>query len=438
MTSTITAIVRRPFVNVILAAGEIPRVALGVLLLALALSVGRWMTGSLALLADEPHHFEQIRLLMRGQWQLVPLLTTIPGYHAIIAVMGYTLGSTDVTILRICSFGLSLAALGTIFALARTAGDGRAVERLLQIAFLPILFPLFFLLYTDVAAVLFLSLALLLNEKSRHMTAAVAATAALAVRQNYILWFVFAALLLAVELTRARAIVDGGSAPTGRAARGIFARATHWALIRKELGYGIGLVVFAAFVLWNGGVAVGDRTMHPFPSLHLGNVYFALFLSFFLLLPLHVVNAQRLAALASRPLTLGALAAILVLFLLTFAPDHPYNQPALNWWLHNRLLTWLSSSFWTKLAMFVAMAIALLSFAVTALRDRSHYLVYPFAVLSLLPAWQIEQRYYLMPLILFLLYRRQRSLAFEWSLIAYLAVFTAVLLLGIASRAYFL
>ena len=88
--------------------------------------------------------------------------------------------------------------------------------------------------------------------------------------------------------------------------------------------------------------------------------------------------------------------------------------------------------------MFAAMALALLSLSVTLLRERTHYLIYPFAVFSLLPAWQIEQRYYLLPLMLFLLFRVQRSTLFEWSLIVYLATCTGILFVGISRGAYFL
>ncbi len=415
------------------------RAALGVLLLSTGLLAGFFMSASLPPTADEPHHIAQIRLLMHGEWRLVPSLTTFPGYHAMIAALGAIFGKGDLTSLRLYSFTLSIVALATLFILARHARDGRPLERLLQIAFLPILFPLFFLVYTDVAALLFFALALLLQERRRYWLAAAAATVTLAIRQNYIVWFGFAAVLLSLEVPRWH--VPAGTMAPGRVlatARAFLSRKTVTELTTKGAGYGVGLALFAAFVMWNGGIAIGDRSMHPFPTVHLGNIYFALFLVFFLLLPLHVANVRRIAELGRRPAMLLTLAGLLVLFLLTFRTDHPYNQPELDWWLHNALLTFLASSVWTKLAMFPPMALALMSLSVTVLRERSHYLVYPFAVLSLLPAWQIEQRYYLAPLILFLLFRVHRSLLFEWSLIVYLATFTGILFLGIRSGAYFL
>jgi alpha-1,2-glucosyltransferase len=388
--------------------------------------------------SDEPHHLAQIRLLMAGEWHIVPTLTTIPGYHAAIASMGSAVGSEDVFLLRACSVAVSVCALAVIFALARAPGDGRAVERLLQVAFLPIFFPLLFLLYTDVAAILCFSLALLLLHKKRYWSAGVVSAMTLAVRQNYIVWVAFLMVLVAWEALGAGE--TGGfrhrrrSAPaTASLSPRVFSP-----LLRNEAGLVVAILGFVAFTVANNGVAVGDRSMHPFPSFHLGNIYFALFLSFFLLLPLHIRNAPAIAALARRPRVVGLLAVVLPVFLLTVAADHPYNRPELNWWLHNRILNSLVQSFWAKLAMYAAAAATLLSLVATRLRARAHYLVYPSAALSVIPSWQIEQRYYLCALVLLLLFRVQHSRQFEWLFIAYLAAFSAVLCTGIAAGAYFL
>jgi alpha-1,2-glucosyltransferase len=391
---------------------RVPR-ALAALLFAVALGSGLWVAKALPPLGDEPHHVAQIRLFLLERWVVTPALTTIPGYHALIALIARVVGLEDVAHLRVYSFAISLTTLCLIFSLARRAGDDREVERLLQIGLLPILFPMLFLLYTDVAALLVLVIALLLHERSKHIAAGLAATAALLVRQNYVVWLLFVASLTIASTREMRDVP------------------------RRLLGFALGLIAFGAFVLWNGGVAIGDRTMHPF-GLYLGNLYFALFVAFLLLLPLHIANAEKLVMLARRPATLALLGAFFPLFLFTFTLDHPYNQPELNWFLHNRLLTVLVSSVWTKLGMFVGMSIALLSLAVTPLRTRAHRLVYLFAVLSLLPAWMIEQRYYLPPLVLFLLYRRQESLAIEWSLIAYEVLLAALLFTGVVRQSFFL
>src|SRR5687767_980251 len=143
----------RPLVDEASADSTVRRDVGAMVFLSLALLAGLRSLAWLPLTGDEPHHVEQIRLLMRGEWRIIPKLTTVPGYHAIIAAVGWVLGLDNVAALRACSFVLSLATLVVLFAYARTASGERASERLAQIAFLPFLFPFFFLLYTDVAAI---------------------------------------------------------------------------------------------------------------------------------------------------------------------------------------------------------------------------------------------------------------------------------------------
>lgn len=417
----------------------LPITAAGLLVLFAAIVIGVVsLSLRLPLVSDEPHHLAQIRLLMDGQSRVVPALTTIPGYHAVIASMGFAIGTQALFPLRACAVAVSVCALAALLALAMASNDGRAVERLLQVALLPIFFPYLFLLYTDVAAILCFSLALLFVYKERYWSAAVASAATLAVRQNYIVWVAFLAVVIARKTLGAR-MTDGSPYRWRAAASAAQSGPRVWSeLFRNESGFVVVLVAFLAFIMTNGGVALGDRPMHPFPSFHLGNIYFALFLSFFLLLPLHVVNWRAITALARRPRVMGLLAVMLPVFLLTFTADHPYNAPELNWWLHNRVLNFTLHSFGTMLATFAAAATTLLSLVATRLRDPAHYLLYPFAALSLVPSWQIEPRYVLCALVLLLLSRVQHSRRFEWLFIAYLAAFSAVLCTGIAAGAYFL
>jgi alpha-1,2-glucosyltransferase len=415
------------------------RLETGLFLLSAALIMGFGLCLRRPPIADEEIHIEQIRMLLRGQWALAPWLTTLPAYHVLVAGGAWLTGRTGVGALRLYSFALGIAALSTLFVIARRAGDGRAVERLLQIAFLPLLFPLLFLIYTDVAGILFLALGLLLHCERRYWLSATAGIIGIVVRQNNVVWFTFLATLLLVQIFRHDTMeVPPANADERSGAARAGGRSLVGTLSRQAAVYIAGVVLFGAFVLWNGGVAVGDRHMHPFPVVRVGNIYFVLLVAFFVFLPLHIANARTIARLCRRPSMVAMLAACLVVFMVMFVNDHPYNQADHAGWLHNRILGFLTSSAPIKMASFLPMAITLLSLAGTPLRDRSHYLVYPFTVLSLLPAWLIEPRYYLVPFILFVLFRRQASLQLEWLLIGYLALITAILFSGIRAGAYFL
>ena len=75
---------------------------------------------------DENVHFDQIVRLAHGNWSLNPELTTLPGFHAIVAALVWVAGATESSV-RLAVFGLSLAAVGVFHALARTLQPERSV-----------------------------------------------------------------------------------------------------------------------------------------------------------------------------------------------------------------------------------------------------------------------------------------------------------------------
>jgi alpha-1,2-glucosyltransferase len=403
------------------------------LLLFVFLSVGLAAVVHLPRMADEAVHVDQIRTFTRGDWTLNEWLTTPPGYHVLVAGISRIVGRSAVPALRSYSFMLSIALLLVLFLLCRDVRDGRTPERILQIAFLPTLFPLFFLIYTDVASMLFVVLALLLHERRRYWLAGVAGFFSLLVRQSNIVWVGYLLVLLAIRLHDVTPVAAGGTAARRRMPR---LSGVARAVTTRGATYILTIAAFLAFVLVNGGVAIGDRDMHPLSAVHFSNIYFALFITFVLFLPLHLVQLREIRRLFYRTRTLVGVAVFVPFFLYTFTPDHPYNQ--LDFWLHNRLLIFFSSSTATKLLMLIPVLVALLSLYATRFRGQSKHLFYAFSGMSLLPVWHVEQRYYLIPMVLFLLFREQRTLRFEWTLVAYLGALAATLLSTIRSGALFL
>jgi alpha-1,2-glucosyltransferase len=162
--------------------------------------------------------------------------------------------------------------------------------------------------------------------------------------------------------------------------------------------------LFVVFVFANGGVAIGDESAHPVSAVHLGNVFFLMFLSFFLFLPLFWARRhEALSPMRTWPAWLGV-GVLFATFWLGFSVDHPYNTQEGDRFMRNAVLIFFSSTALSKFSFFVPVALAMLSLRVVRLR--SHWwLLYPFTILFLLPAWLIEQRYYLIPLSLFLLAR---------------------------------
>ena len=88
--------------------------------------------------------------------------------------------------------------------------------------------------------------------------------------------------------------------------------------------------------------------------------------------------------------------------------------------------------------MSVAIALAVLSLCVIRLRQPAHYLIYPFAVVSVIPFWLIEQRYYMPVFTLFMLFRESASPRVERALLATSVVIALYLFAGVVGGQSFL
>mgnify|MGYP001815761553 CR=1 FL=1 len=337
------------------------------------------------LLEDELVHYPQIVTFARGYSRLDPRLTTIPGYHALLGAIAWAVGALSPTAIRLFNFVVGLGALAVFHSVAKALHARNPATVTLQLAFLPIAFPLLFLIYTDITSLFFVLLMVLSAVKKRPRRAGLFGLLACLVRQTNVVWVVFVLLWSYVE-------ENGWTWAPARES------------LRKYWVFLLTLLFFVAFVILNRGVALGDQGAHPVSALHLGNVFFLLFLSFFLFLPIFWARrSEALRLLRSGRSWLG-LVVLFAAFWFGFAVDHPYNVQWGERFMRNALLIFVSSSWIWKLGFFVPVALAALSLGVVRLR--SHWwLVYPFTVVFLVPAWLIEQRYYLIPLTLFLLAR---------------------------------
>jgi len=386
-----------------------------------AFAIGAWTLRGLELLSDEVHHYSQIDLFRTGNLWLVETITTFPTYHAVMAALARLLGVSGLDGLRLLVLLPSVALIALASAVARRTAPAHPGLRTLQVLFLPILFPLLFLVYTDVSALALLCAALLAVLSRHLLLAGLFASLAVAFRQGQIVWLAWVWLLCVAELSR-----EG------------FDRRLAIRAVRETWTFALGALGFLAFVIWNGGVALGDRSMHPTGGPHLGNVYFALFLFFPIFLPLCMNRApDALPFLRTRFFWILGLYIAFLYFLVVFRADHPYNQLDYPGFLHNQLIQAFTASPLQRVAFFAAVASSTLTLAQVPLQRPSFRLLYPAAFLFLLPFWMIEQRYYLAPFTLFLLLRREEPAWLECVLTVWLAALSFYLLWGIGSSRFF-
>jgi alpha-1,2-glucosyltransferase len=361
--------------------------------------------------SDEIHHYRQIRSFCDGDFTLNPRVTTIPGYHVVSAAVGRMTGDCSAEQMRLVNTVIGALSVAAFFLAMRAAGSQVPVVRTLQYFFLPILLPYHFLIYADSISLLanLVTVALLL--RGRFALAGLAGSLAILVRQTNVVWLV---LVCAVALTEPPVWSEPRPLETG---------------LRRTWTALLGLVGFAGFVLWNGGIAVGGRGAFA-AGLHTGNVFLFLALYFVLFLPANLFALRRRRErLADKLLWALVLGAYLV-FLGTFRVDHPFNK--FEGFLRNEMLSAVATNLVAKHVFFAFAAGGLASLYVTRLRRPALYLIYPLALATLLPLRLIEHRYGLAAFVLLLVCREDDPPRVEAAGVGLSMLLSGVLLYGLA------
>jgi alpha-1,2-glucosyltransferase len=341
------------------------------------------------LYSDEGCHFREIGVIREGEWQSIECLTTVAGYHVVVAKVGQWLslpGTLDAArLVTVCAS----AVLFALFAICATRVGSRPGLKTMQLVALPILFPYTGLVYTDVAALLGLLLAAFFALRGQSLRAALALTLTLAVRQTHIVW---GALLVAMCWE------TSGLWPQTRAGW-LDARAWRTRLL-AAWPFAIPVAAFTAFVVWNRGIAVGDTSAHA-AGFYLGNPILAglLFAMFFAPQTL-VTTWHRLRR--SPAAWLLALTCV-ALVMSRFAVTHPYNQATEVSFLRNRAILWFASGPGPKFLL--ALCVALGAVGLIGERVRLKVPLLLTAALSMVPFELIEHRYAIPAFAFFILLR---------------------------------
>src|SRR5688572_16894760 len=374
-----------------------------------------WIARSMELRVDEANHLGQIQRYLAGNY--VTTSTASGGFHATAALFAWLTGNSGRESIRLFVLLVSGATILTFRSLVKSFEPQASTVRMLQFALFPLLFPFWFLIYTDVLALLLLLLALLALTRDRFHVTGILATLCVAVRQTYVVWLALLGVWTAVM---------NSAGPLRQ-------------LARRGMSFGIAAALFLLFVIANDGVAIGDRDSHPEMELHTENLIFMLICFFLVFLPLIISRLPQIARLHPAVL-IGVALSCFVLFFGTFRVDHPYNHNDItdDIFARNLVLQVMTSSTLARVATSVAIALAALSLFVIRLRQPVHYLIYPFAALSVMPVWLIEQRYYLPAFALFMLFRESASPGVERALVAVNGLLAIYLFEGVMRGQFFL
>ena len=389
--------------------------ALSLLFILALMGTCSFIARTMELRVDEANHLGQIQRYLAGNF--VTTSTASGGFHATAAIFAWLTGQSGRESIRLFVLLVSAATILTFRSLVTSFEPQASTVRTLQFALFPLLFPFWFLIYTDVLALLLLLLAVLALTRDRFHVSGIMMLVSMAVRQTYVVWLAFLGVWTAV--------VNSAGPLRQLASRG--------------MSFGIAAVLFLLFVLANGGVAVGDREAHPEMGLHTENLLFMLVCFFLMFFPLIVSRLPRIARLHPA-LLIGVVVSSVGLFFGTFRVDHPYNLNVVTQeiFVRNAVLEAMTSSTLARVVTSLTIALAALSLFVIRLRQPVHYLIYPFAALSVMPVWLIEQRYYFPAFALFMLFRESASPGVERAMVVMNGFVAIYLFEGVVRGLFFL
>jgi alpha-1,2-glucosyltransferase len=380
------------------------------------------------LISDENGFYKTLEVLFQNRmaWNVVTdpktygEATMFPGWTLTLALSACWLGKLSAVTLRFHSFLAALAAILVFFGIERRFEGADAGVKTWQFAFLPTLYPFFFLIYTDLPSLFFILVAFYFVLKGNWPLTAFFGTASVLIRQTNVVWLAFFLVLL-------YAGKYGGRLNPKDFLEFVLESRAFWAVF----------FLFGVFMMVNRGVALGDREKHPV-SLHVGNVYFILFSFFFIFLPLCLSRVKEVMRLLLRKEILALLALFFLVYWFGFTADHPYNRPELGCYLRNRVLRIAASNVWMRLLFFGIASYSLLCLMTVKLKENRCYLLYPATLLFLLPAWLIEPRYALIPLTLFLAMRERQKVRVECAGVIYSIIFSLLLFQRVQHKLFFL
>jgi alpha-1,2-glucosyltransferase len=373
---------------------------------------------------DEAAHTIQVWMFTSGKLEIFAGTTMIPTYHAMLALAERATGVHNIALLRFVNLLGGLLLPVFVWQLVAMYSPQEAGRRTVQWFYMPLLFPFFFFVYTDVWTLTAVLATQLCALRKRYFLAAFAGLAATLLRQDMIVWVGMAWLLVLLG--------DSDFSAWRRSWRSLL-----WPGFARALPLFVVMLAFVFFFLWNHGVAVGDRTRHE-TAFNPTNIYYFLICAWLVFLPQNVRAAPRIGRLLRRPACIALLVAGFALYMGTYANTHEYNSEGLRFHLHNEGLYWLTNYPWIRAVAFVPIAWVVLSLCVTDLAEPRLRIMYLVAPLSAGLHPLIEQRYYLPALTLFQVWRPTAGARWENAMLVAYVVIMLWIMWGTISGRFFL
>lgn len=343
--------------------------------------------------ADEHLYFKLIAGVAKGNLSLSSFAQSgsFPGYFLTIGGLAYLFNIHFFEGFRLISVGFSFLSIILFALIARKVSSKDWKIKTMQYLFFPLIFPFFFLLYTDVLAICSLLLTYLYILKKKPLLSLIFASYSVFIRQDSLIWLFFFSLL-----QFDRSILSKKQATSRKT------------IILNNLFFLIpagSMLLF--FLLHKSFFLSGDNSRHPL-SLHLGNIYLLLFLYFFFFFIQNLLNLPKTLKFLKLNYWWIAITLSTVILFFFFKVDHPWNSNLTrNYFLRNIILSFMTNSLQGQFFALVIICFSLLSLFNTSFIYRKYYLLYPFSFIFLSLHWLVDPRYLLVPFVLYILFKQE-------------------------------
>jgi alpha-1,2-glucosyltransferase len=244
---------------------------------------------------DEPFHVPQTQAYCRGEWSTWdPKLTTPPGlYFLTLVLKRIFMFKCTLPMLRLTPL-LSLLVLPLVLTrlilinkrIRPTESMFVASPEAIVVACFPIAWFFGFLYYTEVPSLVAVLWMVLAARQGKHWEAALAGALSCTFRQTNVVWALYAYAISQLTYLRYERKTDEQTKvarlhdPIAEEASfsdllysiASFPRVVP-RLLPQFIPYSIVLALFGAFVAWNGGIVLGDKSNH-IPTLHIPQFYY--------------------------------------------------------------------------------------------------------------------------------------------------------------------
>lgn len=374
--------------------------------------------------ADEKFHAVQIWMLYESQGRLAGNITVPPTYHYAIAKITQLVGVYHDNLLRLISLLVGLLAVPAIYHIAKHYNPVNAWEKTLSIYFAPLIFPYFFVIYTDIWSLAAIATTILLALQRHFFWAGITGAIAIIIRQDNAAWVGLTYLYICFDAIKhfnkeslIRFILNA---------------------LTKGAVFNMVFIAFLAFIYINGGVAIGDANAHKISSFNIANLHIFLISCWALFLPLHIQQLPRIISLLKKPIILLIIFIAFISYVATLKNVHPYNNMMYDYFIHNAFIRWLAENPLIKSLSFIPAAWAFLSLATMPIPDWRWRLLLPVAILAAISHPLIETRYYIPAFFLIHILRPSASRQVEAAVIILYAACSSYILYGITTNKFFL